>query len=168
MDSVKAGNVNLNQTAQAAPMQMPTPSIAQRGMEVERVLMDTRDGSGMSEKMQQVFTKDWSRFASSCRGEEPAPLPMEEANDDMFDYVGYMMKYGDKIQIGSTGANMKDIVSSNMSKAKEASGGDGFKFVTNLAHGIAQDPRIPTDYCFLRQPAEELVNSACAFMQAPQ
>lgn len=166
MDPIKAGNVPLSQTAQAT--QMPTPSIAQRGVEVERIIMDTRDGSGSSEKMHQVLTKDWSRFASSCRGEEPAPLPMEEANNDMFDYVGYMMKYGDKIQIGSTGTTMKEIVSSNMAKAKEASGGDGFKFVTNLAHGIAQDQRIPTDYCFLRQPAEELVNSACAFMQAPQ
>jgi len=167
MDPIKAG-VRMDQAAQASQIQMPTPSIAQRGLEVEKVILDTRDGSGSSEKMHQVLTKDWSRFMASCRGQNPTPLPMEEANNDMFDYVGYMMKYGDKIQIGSTGSNMKDIVASNVAKAKETAGGNGFKFVTNLAHGIAQDPRIPNDYCFLRQPAEELVESAFAFMQAPQ
>jgi hypothetical protein len=162
-DAGKAG-VPVDQQAVKGPD--PTqPTIMQHGAEVAQVLFDTRDESGSSEKAFAVLQKDWGRFVEQCNGGSPKPLPMDEANNDLKDYVDYMMKNGDKVKIGSTDSNMKEIIATNLPKAQQLSQGNGFFFAMHLSHLIVQDPRIPNDYCFLRQPAEEFMNSAVDFLQ---
>lgn len=153
------------------PLVQKTP-LQQHSEDVAKVFFDTRDESGLSDKTFKVLEKDWGRFVQYCNsasghGEAPKPLPMEEANNDFMDYVSYMKEHGDKIKIGSTGSNMKDIIESDMAEAKKNSK-NGFQLVTNLAHYISQDQRIPNDYCFLRQPAEEFNTAAVAFLQTPE
>ncbi len=157
---------------QVQAQQVQKTPLQQHSEDVARVLFDTRDESGLSDKTFKVLEKDWGRFVQYCNsaqghGEAPRPLPMEEANNDFMDYVSYMKEHGDKVKIGSTGSNMKDIIESDTAEAKKNSK-NGFQFVTTLAHLISQDTRIPNDYCFLRQPAEEFNSAAVAFLQNPE
>jgi hypothetical protein len=173
-DSIKSVGAQI--TPQTAPVtaqkaegpDAAQPSVMQRGAEVAQVLFDTRDESGSSEKCFAVLQKDWGRFVEQCNGGTPQPLPPEEANNDLKDYIDYMMKNGDKVKIGSTNSDMKEVIKTNIPKAQELSRGNGFFFAMHLSHLICQDQRIPNDYCFLRQPAEEFMNSAAAMMQEGQ
>lgn len=140
--------------------------IQQRGEEVTRVLDETRDESGLSEKAYAVLQKDWARFTSECNGNPPPPLPLEEANNDFFDYYSYMMKHGDKIKIGDH-TDMKQVFTSDTDAAKQllsadprAKGREGEFFAMYMTHLVAQDGRIPSDYCFLKMPAHEYLESA--------
>lgn len=166
-DSIRNVNQAMPQGVQATGPAQNQPTIADRGAEVSQVLFDTRDESGLSDKAFAVLQKDWGRFVQSCNGDPAQPLPMEEANNDLFDYFQYMMKYGDKVKIGSTNSNMKDIISSDMQQAKQmiasdprAKGKEAQFFATNMSFLISQDQRIPNDYCFLRFPAEEFLTSS--------
>lgn len=148
----------------------PQKTVLDRAQEFSAILHETGQADATSDKVEQqnlsqkmfdVLAKDWDRFSQRCNGSAPPPLPVKEAEADLLTFVQYMTTpgHGDQVKIGSTGAKMNEVVASCIGAARKVSGDNPDSFSMNLAYFIASNDKIPNDYCFLRQPAEEYIHS---------